>query len=89
MLFPKFLAGAIVAGAGGGAYLLSNKSQASLLFGRPPLDGEPPLELLERVPTRAQQMAKLRTSTREHPFDLLIVGGGATGSGVAVDAVTR
>ncbi|KAB5595945.1 Glycerol-3-phosphate dehydrogenase [Ceratobasidium theobromae] len=55
-------------------------------------------------PTRAQMIKALQTGkrpeggsiTRIHPgddttdeFDLLIVGGGATGAGVAVDAVTR
>ena len=28
-------------------------------------------------------------SSREDEFDILIVGGGATGAGVAVDAATR
>lgn len=29
------------------------------------------------------------TSTEDEPYDLLIIGGGATGSGIALDAVTR
>ncbi|MEW5300686.1 MAG: hypothetical protein WDW36_003598 [Sanguina aurantia] len=74
---------------GPATFFSAKQCEASLLFGREPTDGAEAIELLERVPTRAQQLAKLRTSTREHPFDLLIVGGGATGSGVAVDAVTR
>jgi glycerol-3-phosphate dehydrogenase len=55
-------------------------------------------------PTRAQMLKALQTGKRPeggsithiHPeddstdqFDLLIIGGGATGAGVAVDAATR
>lgn len=35
-------------------------------------------------PTHAQQI-----SPEDEPYDLLIIGGGATGAGVALDAVTR
>lgn len=38
------------------------------------------------LPTRQAQLAKLK-NTEE--FDILIVGGGATGAGCALDAVTR
>jgi hypothetical protein len=41
------------------------------------------------VPPRATQLATLRHGTRENPFDVLIIGGGATGTGCAVDAVSR
>lgn len=41
------------------------------------------------VPPRAAQLATLRHGTRENPFDVLIIGGGATGAGCAVDAVSR
>lgn len=43
-------------------------------------------------PTRDQMLAKLgatNSAEKEELWDLLIVGGGATGSGVAVDAATR
>ncbi|KAL6055078.1 mitochondrial glycerol-3-phosphate dehydrogenase [Balamuthia mandrillaris] len=39
-----------------------------------------------RVPTRAEQLERLKAG-RE--FDMLVVGGGATGVGVALDATTR
>ena len=42
-----------------------------------------------RTPTRTQQLANVATGTQEAPFDVLIIGGGATGSGIAVDAATR
>jgi hypothetical protein len=41
------------------------------------------------VPPRAAQLATLRQGSRENPFDVLIIGGGATGTGCAVDAVSR
>ena len=37
------------------------------------------------LPTRAQHM----NSLQEKHFDILVIGGGATGSGVALDAVSR
>ena len=45
-----------------------------------------------RIPTRAEQIAKLKASASSKggpPFDVLIVGGGATGAGAALDATTR
>lgn len=41
------------------------------------------------VPSRAQQLSRAKDSSKERPFDLLIIGGGATGAGCAVDATTR
>jgi glycerol-3-phosphate dehydrogenase len=35
---------------------------------------------------RSEQLKKLRETPE---YDLLVIGGGATGSGVALDAVTR
>ncbi|KAG6901140.1 hypothetical protein C0995_016582 [Termitomyces sp. Mi166 len=46
-------------------------------------------------PSRAEMLASLKASAKPHTgpdseeFDLLIVGGGATGAGVAVDAASR
>lgn len=45
-------------------------------------------------PTRAQMLETLKASGKQghansEEFDLLIVGGGATGAGVAVDAASR
>ena len=40
------------------------------------------------LPTRAEHVATLRASAKE-PFDLVVIGGGASGSGVALDATTR
>ncbi|XP_068645761.1 glycerol-3-phosphate dehydrogenase SDP6, mitochondrial [Aristolochia californica] len=41
------------------------------------------------VPTREVQKSALIGSSISSPFDVLVVGGGATGCGVALDAVTR
>lgn len=41
------------------------------------------------VPGREEQKSVLLGSSLEHPLDLLVVGGGATGSGVVLDAATR
>ncbi|XP_022111572.1 glycerol-3-phosphate dehydrogenase, mitochondrial-like [Acanthaster planci] len=38
------------------------------------------------LPTREQQMQSLQNT---HEFDVLVIGGGATGCGVALDAVSR
>ncbi|KAI8462742.1 MAG: mitochondrial glycerol-3-phosphate dehydrogenase [Monoraphidium minutum] len=52
-------------------------------------DGTAELLAAGPVPARADQIAKLRGSSRDQPFDVLIIGGGATGAGCAVDAATR
>ncbi|KAH8825235.1 FAD dependent oxidoreductase-domain-containing protein [Flagelloscypha sp. PMI_526] len=45
----------------------------------------PPESAKWSPPTRAENITSLKTQ----PFDILIVGGGATGAGVALDAATR
>lgn len=39
--------------------------------------------------SRAESIAELRRHNDKEEYDLLIVGGGATGTGIALDAVTR
>lgn len=41
------------------------------------------------VPPRAVQESALTGASPANPLDILVVGGGATGCGVALDAVTR
>ncbi|KAI4351474.1 hypothetical protein L6164_005841 [Bauhinia variegata] len=41
------------------------------------------------VPSRDAQQSSLIGATSVNPLDILVIGGGATGSGVALDAVTR
>mmetsp|Transcript_21800 Transcript_21800/g.55502 ORF Transcript_21800/g.55502 Transcript_21800/m.55502 type:complete len:359 (-) Transcript_21800:304-1380(-) len=47
------------------------------------------MQLPDHVPSRAANLQKARESTPIKPFDMLIIGGGATGTGCAVDAATR
>lgn len=42
------------------------------------------------IPTRKENLARLRkTDTPETEYDLVIIGGGATGAGIALDAASR
>jgi alkyl hydroperoxide reductase subunit AhpF len=70
--------GVLGLGAGGGILLNSTQEQ----------EGEH-IMLAAAVPSRQQQVAALSTSRPNQPFDLLVIGGGATGTGIAVDAATR
>ncbi|GIL75420.1 hypothetical protein Vretimale_8058 [Volvox reticuliferus] len=87
---PVAAAAGAFAAVGGAGYLISQQQHLPLWArgGPQPEDAEP-VELLERPPPRPTQLERLRGSTRDRPFDLLIVGGGATGAGCALDAVTR
>lgn len=40
-------------------------------------------------PTREENLEKMKKSSMTSPFDVLVIGGGATGSGVALDATLR
>ena len=42
-----------------------------------------------QIPTRAEQIQQLQQSSNSDCFDVLVVGGGATGCGVALDATMR
>jgi hypothetical protein len=83
MVFSRRLIfGSLVAGAGG--LLLSSTSFKAIETER--VDAS---DLSGPIPTRSQQLSRIRGSTRENPFDLFIIGGGATGAGCALDAATR
>ena len=41
------------------------------------------------LPSRAEQIRRLQLSTSDDSFDVLVIGGGATGAGVALDASLR
>lgn len=47
------------------------------------------IDYLDKVPSRKEQLQKLAEGNEHNPFDILVVGGGATGTGCALDAVTR
>ncbi|KAF5836629.1 mitochondrial glycerol-3-phosphate dehydrogenase [Dunaliella salina] len=44
---------------------------------------------VDNVPSRTEQYQRLMASKMENPFDVLVIGGGATGAGCAFDAQTR
>ena len=44
------------------------------------------------IPSRAEQIRRLKSSSsssESEPYDVLVIGGGATGAGIAFDAATR
>lgn len=47
------------------------------------------IDYLDKVPSRKDQLQKLADGSEHNPFDVLVIGGGATGTGCALDAVTR
>ncbi|CAM6098082.1 unnamed protein product [Calypogeia fissa] len=90
--------GAVVAVAlgGGGLSLVAQNSTSGGFFGKEKGGSGGATALKQRmeaaewkVPNRAQQEAALKGSSRVNPLDVLVVGGGATGCGVALDAATR
>lgn len=80
MLSSRFAPWLGVLGCAGGGYLLQAATSG---------DGVKDVQLLPTVPSRDSQVAKLSSSRPDKPFDVLIIGGGATGTGIAVDAATR
>lgn len=86
------LTGSTFLGAGGGYYYLNSGPaypSSSKETRRPPPPWTPPsrAEMLGRLKATAPKQA--RSDPEDEEFDLLIVGGGATGAGCAVDAASR
>lgn len=88
-MFPEFIVKAAPAlfllGAGSSALVTTVKSGGLVTTGKDPNK----LQLSDHVPSRTVNLQKARESTPIKPFDILIIGGGATGTGCAVDAATR
>lgn len=83
----RLLRFAVVAAAGGGCFYWFQHPERS----RPVFDDSlcPPLKFAQS-PTRRDCIAKLKQAgSAEHALDVLVIGGGATGTGVALDAATR
>ncbi|CAA7059976.1 unnamed protein product [Microthlaspi erraticum] len=82
---------AVIAAASGGAVYLAPSVASSDRGGGPILDslrrriGDPSAS----VPSRSAQESVLIGASSSNPLDVLVIGGGATGSGVALDAATR
>ena len=81
----RLLLGSLAGGAIG-VGLVQSSRLSTLLADR---KGDKKPYLAEQVPSRSAQLTRIRDCSREKPFDLLIIGGGATGAGCAVDAATR
>ncbi|CAH1443798.1 unnamed protein product [Lactuca virosa] len=85
-------AGALAVAVGGSYMTLRDTSVSASDRG-----GGTALEALRRritdpaavVPSRASQESSLTAATSGNPLDILVIGGGATGCGVALDAATR
>ncbi|XP_058762178.1 glycerol-3-phosphate dehydrogenase SDP6, mitochondrial-like isoform X2 [Vicia villosa] len=86
-------AGAVIATAYGGTLILHNPSISSNDFG----GGGSHLDALRKklhapdvvVPSRESHQSTLMAASKANPLDVLVIGGGATGAGAALDAVTR
>ncbi|MCI4375921.1 hypothetical protein PGIGA_G00114970 [Pangasianodon gigas] len=90
MAFRKAVKGTLI---GGGAiatafglsqFIEYRRNQARLAYVE--AEGQLKMPFEDRLPTREEQLAALQNTPE---FDVLVVGGGATGSGCALDAVTR
>lgn len=77
--------------AGGTAILLNNSSSLAVTDRGPALDAfkRRIIDANSVIPSRAVQESALIAASSSNPLDILVIGGGATGSGVALDAVTR
>lgn len=75
-------AAAVGAAAGGLALASVQESQALEI-------ASPRAKFADHVPPRSEQLRRLSAASAANPFDVLIIGGGATGTGCALDAVTR
>ncbi|KAI0131171.1 DAO-domain-containing protein [Daldinia grandis] len=86
-----------IAAVGGGALLYSYRPRNIPGFEGPAVpppiygaDGTFKLPRFPKVKSREEQIADLKKSAgEEEEYDMLVIGGGATGAGVALDAVTR
>ncbi|XP_076918241.1 glycerol-3-phosphate dehydrogenase SDP6, mitochondrial-like [Bidens hawaiensis] len=88
----RVTAGALAVAVGGSHMTLRDTSVSSTDRG-----GGSSLTALRRritdpaaaVPSRSVQETSLMGATSDNPLDILVIGGGATGCGVALDAATR
>ena len=74
-------AGSVILGGGGGYYYLRRKSSRNVLHA-----ATVPENWITNLPSREEQVEAM---SKEPEYDILVIGGGATGAGVAVDAAVR
>lgn len=77
-------AGAVTALYGASQLLAYRENQSRMAYVE--AQGELKMPFQDVLPTRQEQLTRLRDTPE---FDVLVVGGGATGAGCALDAVTR
>ncbi|KAH7463178.1 hypothetical protein KRP22_001786 [Phytophthora ramorum] len=82
----------VAIGLGAGVIGVSGLSGAAIVSAKEPARLVAPIQCEDgstiipyETPTRAAQLARLK----QEQFDVLVIGGGATGSGCALDAATR
>jgi glycerol-3-phosphate dehydrogenase len=85
---------AVTVTAGSAYYMLQSRSSARLSkLPVVPLERDANGRIIPpRFPhtkSRLEHLAELKKSSQSTPYDLLIIGGGATGTGIALDAATR
>ncbi|XP_045830057.1 glycerol-3-phosphate dehydrogenase SDP6, mitochondrial-like [Trifolium pratense] len=88
----SIVVGAVIATTCGGAMILYNPSISTSNYGC-----GSHLEALRKklhspdavVPSRETLQSALMAANKANPLDVLVIGGGATGTGAALDAVTR
>lgn len=83
---------ALVGAASFGTYKLWGNSEArATAFEKLQLSAETPIGIplppALNIPSRSEQIERLKDATKK--WDILVIGGGATGSGVALDAASR
>jgi glycerol-3-phosphate dehydrogenase len=97
VLLKSLGATSIVTLTGGSAFLLTGKPKTDTKTSEPVFRRAPNGDIISpkfpKIKSRAEQISDLRRSisqsSHDDEYDLLIIGGGATGSGIALDAVTR
>ncbi|OMO65532.1 FAD-dependent glycerol-3-phosphate dehydrogenase, partial [Corchorus capsularis] len=82
---------AIAVTAGGGAILFPPSVSANDRAGGPAVESVRQMinDPKAIIPSRSVQESALISASSANPLDILVVGGGATGCGVALDAATR
>jgi len=79
----RLVIGATIIGATAASYLYFFSSGSADIEGRLEHRQE---DLVLCLPSREKQLSKLKSNTL---FDVLVIGGGSVGAGVALDATTR
>jgi len=83
--FGAVAAGSVVAGVGAW-WALSEDRHTQRQFSRVVAECDLNIKSEKNLPTRSEQLKSLR---EQEEFDVLVIGGGATGAGCALDSISR